>query len=86
MSISAPTLRAIDSARFASFAVNAATAAVPLSPTFEARPASSALSLQPTCRNRSPMRTPVIDTCNGSIAAPRVRRINIRRRNIMTGS
>ena len=54
-----------------------------LKPTFAASPESRALSEHPTSRNRSPMRTPVIETCNGSIVRPPPRRINIRRRNII---
>jgi hypothetical protein len=84
-SISAPTFLPTASAFFASVESRAATAALPLKPTLAARPDNSARSRQPIWRKRSPMRTPVIDTCSGSISRVRFR-ISIRSRNIMPTS
>ena len=49
-------------------------AAPPLRPTLAPRPASSTGSSQPTSTNFSPILTPVIDTCSGSIAGWRKKR------------
>ena len=69
-SISAPTFAPTPPRAWPDSSSNAATAAVPLRPTLAASPDSSARSSQPICRNRSPIRTPVIETCSGSIARP----------------